>query len=174
MKNTSINIALALSALLILVSASTYMAPYFGWLVNGVGSGSMSPTLTRGTLVIARQVNPDLIRIGDIIIINNLADKKIVICHRVVDIQYGTETLFITKGDANAVRDGFDVTGRNIAGKVIAYLPAIGNLIWFIKTPLGFIVALVIPGLFLISRYLVKMHDFFKHNKTDKDKRVTK
>jgi signal peptidase len=174
MKNIGTNIILATAALLMLVSTSIYMAPYFGWLVNGVGSGSMAPVLTRGTLVIACQVNPDLIKTGDIIIINRLPDKDILICHRVVAIQYGNDTLFITKGDASAVRDEFDVNEQNIAGKVIAYLPALGDLIWFIKTPLGFVGTLVIPGLLLISLCLVNLRDLFKHRKTDKDKAAIK
>jgi signal peptidase len=173
MKNIGTNIALALSVLLMFVSMSTYLAPHFGWWVDDVVSGSMAPALTKGTLVIARQVNPDLIKTGDIIIIDRLPDKDFTICHRVVGVQYGNETLFVTKGDANAVRDGFDVTGQNVAGKVVAHIHVVGNLIYFIKTPLGLAATLVIPGLLLIALYFVNLRDLLKHQKTYQEKALT-
>jgi signal peptidase I len=168
MKNIGMNIILGLAVLLMLVSMSTYMAPRFGWGVDDVVSGSMAPTLSKGTLVITNRVDPGSIKIGDVIIIDGLPGKDFTICHRVIDIQYGNRTLFITKGDANAVRDSFDVTGQNIAGKVVAHVPVVGNLIFFIKTPLGLAGTLVIPGLLLLALYAVNLRDLFKHKKPDK------
>lgn len=57
---------------------------------------------------------------------------------------------FITKGDANEGPDQWIVKKENVIGKVILTIPLVGYLGYFVRTPIGFILLIVIPASLII------------------------
>ena len=60
------------------------------------------------------------------------------------------EPLKIIKGDANEDIDPAMVPARNVVGKACFHVPYFGYLSQFVKTPLGFILLLCVPGVIAI------------------------
>lgn len=108
-----------------------------------VGSGSMSPTLEAGDLIL---VNPASdYTLGDVVTFRD--ENGTFITHRLV----GTvEEDFITKGDANQVEDDTLLAKENILGRVVFSIPQGGKAILFLQSPLGLLLVIVI-GFVLIE-----------------------
>lgn len=89
-----------------------------------VGSGSMTPTICTGDIVIVKKVNPSDIHVGDIV--QYYSGEGYTITHRVIKIEKTPNGLiFITKGDANNVPDKPFKADR-IIGKVVFVIPKVG------------------------------------------------
>lgn len=113
----------------ILVLSSTGL---LGFRPSVVASGSMTPALEVGDMSISTKVNPDAIRLGDII--QYVKDGEVII-HRVIEIQgIGKDAkVFITKGDANAVPDD-PVPQAAVLGKTILIVPKVGWISIYLRT----------------------------------------
>ena len=121
-----------------------------GLKILNVQSGSMEPSILAGSTIVIKGAQS--YQANDIITFNQTSIKddqyhQIVTTHRVVG-KNGEE--FITKGDANLVEDSYKVHGEDIIGKVIITIPFLGYLSSFSKTPLGFVVLIMLPGLLII------------------------
>ena len=143
----------AVLLLILIVSGSlfTIISPFFGWRTEVVISGSMEPAIQTGSIVIVRPIAPDSIRAGDIIMFFS-PDRRSLTTHRVVTVESGTGLRFITRGDANKNADINAAEPGQVVGTIAVSIPYLGLLVQFIKTPLGFIVFLLIPALILIGR----------------------
>ena len=80
----------------------------------------MEPTLKVGDIVILRKVTRDEIQIGDIIAYRLHGN---VIIHRVVNI---TGETIVTKGDANAAPDPWEVSFKDVIGAPGIRIPYLG------------------------------------------------
>ncbi len=147
-------IGIALLLLLMAGGVFIYMAPHFGWRVETVRSSSMSPEIDRGTLVVARPVESEAIAVGDIIIFRPASVGENLICHRVIGIERNSPLQFRTKGDAQGIPDAFLVPERNVVGRVIYHAHILGYALLFSKTPVGFVLTLVIPGIVVTAMCL--------------------
>jgi signal peptidase len=97
-----------------------------------ISSGSMTPTLQVGDVIIAVEASPNDIKIGDII---QYSGENEIIAHRVVDIQQeGGTRYFITKGDDNNAPDPEPVSPSQVIGKLIFTIPKLGWASIAIKT----------------------------------------
>ena len=136
---------LAVLCLCMLASFSVYLTPRLGWRVDGLRSGSMSPEMNTGDLVITRPLPPQRVSVGDIIVFRAPGNSIDYISHRVIGI---TETplSFTTKGDANATPDPFTTPARDVFGIVAFHLPLLGYAVLFLQTELGLVAGLVLPG----------------------------
>jgi signal peptidase len=141
---------LSLVIILIIIAILTFLAPYFGWRVDAVMSGSMEPEIKVGGLIITRPVQPEEVKVGDIITFYCPLNNDM-ISHRVTTVASGTLSYFRTKGDANEDPDPFIVPFRNVAGRVWFKIPYLGYVTQFIKTRLGLLLTLCIPGLIIIA-----------------------
>jgi signal peptidase len=139
-----------LVALMMLLAVAVLFAPRFGWQIDVVMSSSMSPAMRAGGVVVTKPIAPDTIKLSDVIAYHSPLDGKLV-THRVVGIQEHSPLYFQTKGDANEDPDPYLVPSENIVGKVRFYIPLLGYMTHFAKTPLGFILMLGIPGLIIIG-----------------------
>lgn len=149
MKTVAKNFGLALIILLMAATAFTFLAPRFGWSVDAVFSGSMEPELKVGSMVITRPVEPEKIRAGDIITFYSPLSERLT-SHRVIAVEQASPLHFLTKGDANEDADPFVVPARNVVGKVCLHISYFGYIIQFVKTPLGFLLTICVPGLIVI------------------------
>jgi len=171
MKKAAGNIGFALVILLMVTATLTYLAPHFGWRVDAVLSGSMEPQLKVGAVVVTHSVEPEAIAVGDIITFRPTAVGENLISHRVVGVEEHSPIYFKTKGDANSGADPFTVPARNVLGKICLHIPYLGYATEFLKTPLGFVFALVLPGLLIIAIYVKSIWQVLAKNgnkRTDK------
>jgi signal peptidase I len=145
------NIVTGLFIFLFLVAAIIILAPYVGWHLDSVLSGSMEPAIHTGDLAILGPVATNDIQVGDIIAYYK---GNVEICHRVTAVEGGDQVAFITKGDANRSPDGTPVTPEKVNGKLVFSIPLAGHFIYFMKTPLGLFLTILLPLLFLIGSEL--------------------
>lgn len=162
-----------LAILLILAAAFTYVAPHLGWRVDIVVSGSMEPELKVGSLAITHPVDPEDIAVGDIITFNprGVTLNENMVSHRVVNVNRNSPLYFETKGDANAQVDPFTVPARNLVGRVDFHTPYLGYVAQFLRTTLGFVLGLVLPGLVVIFMYIRSVRQALR---AEKEKKLSK
>ncbi len=98
-----------------------------------IATGSMSPTLERGTLVVVEHASPDQIHVGTILVFD-VGCLPAPTVHRVIRIvDSGPNWVYQTKGDANKVQDPCTVPYADVRGIVLAHVPDLG---YFILEPL--------------------------------------
>jgi signal peptidase len=153
MKKVAENFGLAFIILLMTAAVLTFLAPHFGWRVDTVYSGSMEPELKVGGVVVTRPVEAEEIRIGDIITFHSPLNEKMT-THRVIAVEEGPSFHFRTNGDANEDTDPFIVPAQNTVGKVCFHIPYFGYISQFVKSPLGLLLTLCLPGLVIIAMEL--------------------
>jgi signal peptidase len=95
-----------------------------------VASGSMLPTLNIGDLIIVQKIDPSDINAdpinGDILVYKS-GNNRIV--HRAISKKYENGEWYITtRGDAYPGSSGEEWASSQLVGKVIARIPAIGNM----------------------------------------------
>jgi signal peptidase len=149
MKKAAENFGFVVIILLMTAAALTFLAPRFGWSVDAVFSGSMEPELKVGAVVITRPVDAEEIKAGDIITFYSPLSDQLT-SHRVIAAEGGSSFHFQTKGDANEDTDPFILPAENVVGKVCFHIPYFGYLAQFVKTPLGFLLTLCLPGLIIV------------------------
>lgn len=101
-------------------------------------SGSMTPRLPIGAVVIATPERPSQLRVGQILVYQIPVDDHHVVSHRVVQILRGGDRPIVrTKGDANNAPDPWtaEITSP-VAWRVRAVLPALGSLLIWLRQPL--------------------------------------
>jgi len=149
MKKAAQNFGLAVVILLMTMAVLTFLAPRFGWRVDTVFSGSMEPKLKVGSVVVTRPVKAEEIKVGDIITFYSPLKERLT-SHRVVAVEQGSSFDFRTKGDASEDADPFLVPDQNVVGKVCFAIPWLGYVTQFVKTPVGLLLIICIPGLVII------------------------
>lgn len=94
-----------------------------------VTTGSMTPTLPVGTLVVVRAMDPFDVGIGDVITYQLDPGEPVVVTHRVVGLGYdGTgRPLFRTQGDANDAPDPEWVRPVQVRGETWYAVPHVGR-----------------------------------------------
>jgi signal peptidase len=142
-----------LLALVILAMVFFFLAPHFlGMNFFTIYGGSMMPTIPIGSVVAVKSVEASAIKVGDIITFRTGTEADKVVTHRVVEVSNDSGALgFRTAGDSNAKPDGGAVLAENVVGKVWFHVPFLGYLSSFVTTKLGFILLIVVPGIFIIS-----------------------
>jgi len=107
---------------------------------------SMEKTYYDGDLVILRGIPKEDIKIGDVIVYQRSA-VSISIIHRVIDKRLiainstWSELYFITQGDNRVSNPSPDspVPAGSVKGVVIVHVPAIGRVVWALRTPVGLV-----------------------------------
>lgn len=127
-----------------------------------VYSGSMEPAIPVGGVVVIKAVDTKTLKVGDIICFKLSESTTTSITHRIINI---TDEGFITKGDANEDPDQWIVKKENVIGKAIFIIPYIGYLGYFVRTPIGFILLIVIPATLII---IMEIRSIIKETKKTK------
>src|SRR5207248_3329110 len=134
-----------------------------GWQVDTVLSGSMAPKYPVESVLFVKPVNPSSISVGDVITFRTgatvasgasgaaVGGGATPVSHRVVSIdRRNGERSFVTKGDANRTADPDPVPASAVEGRVVFGVPALGRLVRAVRTPVGFALLLLLPGLALV------------------------
>ena len=123
----------------------------FGYGAAVVLSGSMEPEISQGDLIFVKETL-DYIE-NDIVVYQ---DGNMLVVHRIIQIN---EDEIITKGDANNVMDK-PIQKTAIKGEVVAWIPYVGEVVNWIKTPIGTIlIATIAIALVEIPRRREKKKD---------------
>jgi signal peptidase len=124
---------LALLAFALLVLASITIVAVLPRATNGsaltVLTGSMTPGIPVGSIVMVRPVDPQTLDVGDIATYQVKPDEDTFITHRITKIHQTDKGLTFTfKGDANRGPDLDDVPAGAIRGEVWFHVPYLGTI----------------------------------------------
>lgn len=129
--------------------------PLFGFYT--IISPSMEPNINVYDVVLVKKTNINKLKKGDVITFystnNYFGDTPIT--HRIANID--DRTSIIVKGDHNEKADNEKVIPKNIIGKVILVIPSLGKLQFFLASKSGFIVAIIIPAIVIITYDVYKI-----------------
>lgn len=129
--------------------------PLFGFYT--IISPSMEPNINVYDVVLVKKTNINKLKKGDVITFystnNYFGDTPIT--HRIVNID--DRTSIIVKGDHNEKADNEKVIPKNIIGKVILVIPSLGKLQFFLASKSGFIIAIIIPAIVIITYDVYKI-----------------
>jgi len=118
-------------------------------------SGSMSPTIPTGSEVVLTPIQASAVKVGDVITFSEPGRTDVLVTHRVVHIASNSGSrFFITKGDANAVSDPWQVPATGAGWKVLFSIPALGFALGSASQPLGRLLLIAIPAGFLAWTFL--------------------
>lgn len=126
----------------------------FGKELLTVLSGSMEPGIKTGSIIAITPVDdPTSYQKGDVITYKSLDNPNVLITHRIVEVQEQDSTVqYITKGDNNDAIDTSPIPASNVVGKYADFtIPFVGYILDFVKSKLGTILIIIIPGILLIG-----------------------
>jgi signal peptidase len=126
------------------------VAPFFvGGFFSVIMSGSMEPAIPVGSIVVVKRVNPEDVKVGDVIAFETGESRTM---HRVVEkvVENGSFH-FRTKGDANEDPDPWIVKPEDVSGALLLTIPYYGYLLHFAGTPIGFALFILVPAIILIA-----------------------
>ena len=162
---TIICILMAIAAFLIFYVISGKIAqkqgkkPLFG--LYTIISPSMTGTLNVYDVAFTMRVDTDKLKEGDIITFysTNSFFGGTPITHRIIEVMDvpGTGKMFRVQGDANPKPDEEKVLPSNVLGKVLFKIPQLGRVQFFLASKGGWIIAIMIPALVIISYDIYKI-----------------
>lgn len=171
MKKAAQYFVLALLVLLGGLVVLTFLAPRFGWRVDTVLSSSMEPRLKVGSMAVTRPAEPEEVKVGDIILFHSPLGGKL-ISHRVIAVQQTSSLQFRTKGDANEDPDPFIVPAENVVGRVCFHVPYFGYVAQFVKSRLGLLLTLYLPGIIIIILEAIDIWHVLDEQEIEKRRRA--
>lgn len=133
----------------------------FGYKAFTVVTGSMEPTINIGSLIIVEEVDSKEINTQDIITYRN-ENTNSVTTHRVVDIDYSDGIKFITKGDANNVKDNKAINFDLLEGRVVRVFPSIGKIAILVQSYKIYILSLIMFISIIFSLISIKAKNKIK------------
>lgn len=148
--------AVAGFVLAVLLAAALPMA--LGGTSMVVQSGSMTPAIRTGDVVVVRPIAPTEATVGDIVTFKDPAGSDRLLVHRVRAIsRSGDEVEVITKGDANSTQERWKVAADGTIGTVAYRVPALGFAVGWIGSPAGRIGLVIVPSLLLAAMLLMRI-----------------
>ncbi|WP_435177322.1 signal peptidase I [Halorussus sp. AFM4] len=132
----------AVALVLTPVAAQVAFALLPGFASYAVASGSMEPTVDRGSVVYVRAT--DEYATGDVL---TYVRGGRVVTHRVVET---TPEGYVTKGDANDEPDDGLVERNRVVGEVIASVPLYGYPVAFAQSGVGRVALVGVPAAALL------------------------
>jgi len=123
-------------------------------------TGSMEPEIMAGDLIVARTIEPSLLKVGDVI---SFKEGSTVVTHRIAEItDVDGSPAFITMGDANNTEDASPVTFSQVEGVYAFRIAGLGSLAMFMQTPVGLLLFIAVP----LAAFIV--YDMIRRRQTEK------
>lgn len=134
-------------AVLLVVDVGPRFLPYQALVVR---SGSMSPTIPTGSLVVYKKAQASALKVGDVIVFNEPGTASTKVTHRIYAIHRGPSgEYFTTKGDANGAPDPWRVPATGAGWMVWWHVPAVGYPLTWIQNGTVRTVLIVVPAVAL-------------------------
>ena len=137
--------------------------PLFG--LYTIISPSMTGTLNVYDVAFTMRVDTDKLKESDIITFysTNSFFGGTPITHRIIEVVNvpNSGKMFRVKGDANPKADEEKVIPSNVVGKVMFKIPQLGRVQFFLASKGGWIIAIMIPALVIISYDIYKIFRLF-------------
>lgn len=130
-----------------------------------ITSGSMSPTIEYGDMVIVKKVDPHELQEEDIITFYadvNASGKKVVVTHYVAQITTDDDgkLYFRTHRENSTIYDSWLVGEEDIVGIKVGQINKIGKVILYIQSGFGLSILIVdIIIIFLIIQLILSLND---------------
>ena len=131
--------------------------PPFGFYT--IISSSMEPTINVYDVVLVKKTNVNKLKKNDIITFysTNSYFGHTPITHRILKVDKSNALEFTVKGDNNQREDNDKVKSENVIGKVILIIPSLGKLQFFLASQKGFVFAIIVPALIIITYDIYKI-----------------
>ena len=137
-----------------------------GYKPMSVLSGSMRPLLEPGDMIVVKDVDYKNVNTGDVITFK--VNGTTLVTHRVVDIvEKNGKISFRTKGDANNTEDSELITPERLVGVLAFSIPKGGYIGNFIRSPIGFVLLILLPIFFLIGGEIKTMLSVMNEDKNE-------
>jgi signal peptidase len=148
----------AVSAFVLALLLSAALPLAFGGSSMTVLSGSMTPTIRTGDVVVARAISPAEAEIGDIVTFEDPDGSGRLLVHRVRAIsRSGDDVEVTTQGDANDTREHWKVPADGTIGAVAYRIPLLGFAIEWIGSPAGRVGLIIVPAMLLMALLLARI-----------------
>ena len=90
-------------------------------------TGSMSPSIPAGSVVVVQPVDPRTLRVGDVVTYQERPGRSAFVTHRITAIDETADPVSLTtKGDANRGADSRPVPVTSVRGRVLLAVPHLG------------------------------------------------
>lgn len=140
---------------LLVVDVGPRFLPYQALVVR---SGSMSPTIPTGSLVVYHKVQASKLKVGDIIVFTDPFDTSEKVTHRIYAIHSSAHgKYFQTKGDANLEPDAWTIRDSGTGWEESWHVPVAGYVLWYLQGGSLRILLIIIPAAILA---LLALNDF--------------
>ena len=151
------------SAFLLIIAAACFAFLNFSnSRLYSVQSGSMSPAISKGDLLVVSETPETELVHGDIVTYINPANRQQTITHRIIETPSAeNEYKFITKGDANQIFDK-PLASEYIIGKQVCAVPYAGYALDVARHPAGLILLVYIPALLVLSGEVRRLSDYYR------------
>lgn len=123
-------------------------------------TGSMEPEIPTRSFIVVQQVDPNELAVGDVITFHS-ADEALegsLNTHRITAIvEQNGQTMYRTKGDANAAEDANLVPQSSVVGRVVFVSAGLGVVVSLFTNPLLFFPFIVVPLIILVVIEISKL-----------------
>ncbi|MDE3085435.1 MAG: signal peptidase I [Acidobacteriota bacterium] len=138
--------------LLVALMAVLLVGSLLGYRALTTRSGSMTPTIRVGDVVVATSVSPLSVRPGQIVTFRDPALDQQLVTHRVVSIhRVGRAVDFVTKGDANLVTEHWSVPVSGHLGRKAFVIPRLGRAVAALSSKSVRVAALALSALLVAA-----------------------
>ncbi len=152
LKKTWNIVSTALVVLMVLCAVFLMASRIIGYQCYTIISPSMEPEYMVGDLIYVKKVDPETIKVRDVITF--LVNEDLVVgTHRVVRID-GEKQHFYTKGDANETEDGSPVHFKNVIGVPKFRIPLLGYVSNFVQNPPGMYITVALGAILILAVFL--------------------
>lgn len=136
--------------LLLFIALIVILHFVFGFQYVVILTDSMEPNINPNDIVITKPVDPDQLRVGDVVMYKiTIGNATYRITHRIVEIRTEPDGdhYFVTKGDNREYSDPWRVYPEDIVGRVVLVIPKVGVIWPYIPLIVLFLLLLVIAML---------------------------
>lgn len=132
---------------------------------------SMYPEISSGDLIICNILEPEEVRVNDVIsFFDPMGSGTSVVTHRVLEIVEENGALsYRTKGDNNNAEDQVLVPQDRLVGIYRSRIPGLGHVAMFMQTTPGLILCIVCPVLLMVGYDMLRRKKYEKAKQQDTD-----